>query len=68
MAVPKKKVSRSRRNQRRYSAAYQLDAVTPTTCPFTHAPVRAHTISIKALKDGTYTPKTKKAKSASVTA
>jgi gliding motility-associated-like protein len=30
MAVPKKKVSRSRRNMRRYSAAYQLDPVTWT--------------------------------------
>lgn len=31
MAVPKKKISRSRRNMRRYSSAYQIDPVAYTT-------------------------------------
>ena len=68
MAVPKKKSSRSRRNMRRYSAAYQMDAIAETTCQFTHAPVRTHTVSIKAIKEGLYEPRAKKPKSASVQA
>ncbi len=64
MAVPKKKSSRSRRDMRRYSAAYKLDAVTQTTCPFTHTPARTHTVSMKAIRDGLYTPRVKKAKTA----
>ena len=74
MAVPKKKSSRSRRNQRRYSAAYKLDPISGTTCAFTHEPVRAHTVSMKAIKEGLYNAgaakKTKKAtkKSASANA
>ena len=62
MAVPKKKSSRSRRDMRRYSAAYQLDNPAQTTCPFTHATIRTHTVSIKAIKDGLYEPRAKKAK------
>lgn len=54
MAVPKKKSSRSRRDMRRYSAAYELDPISTTTCKFTQTQVRAHTISMKALKDGSY--------------
>jgi ribosomal protein L32 len=65
MAVPKKKVSRSRRNQRRYSAAYQLDPISETTCAFTQSPVRSHTVSIKAIKEGLYEPRAKTAKSKS---
>ena len=68
MAVPKKKSSRSRRDMRRYSAAYQLDGVTQTTCPFTHTQVRTHTVSLKAIKDGTYQPRAKKAKTATANA
>ncbi len=54
MAVPKKKASRSRRDMRRYSAAYALDPISETTCKFTHTPVRSHTISMKAVKEGLY--------------
>ncbi|MBU6153910.1 MAG: 50S ribosomal protein L32 [Bdellovibrionales bacterium] len=70
MAVPKKKSSRSRRNMRRYSAAYQLDPISETTCQFTHAPVRAHTVSIKAIKEGLFEArkKTTKAKTSSANA
>jgi len=68
MAVPKKKVSRSRRDQRRYSSAYQLDPISQTTCGFTHTPVRSHTVSIKAIKEGLYEPRAKKAKSTNASA
>jgi ribosomal protein L32 len=61
MAVPKKKSSRSRRDMRRYSAAYKMDPVTESTCRFTQNVVRSHTISMKALKDGSYEEPTKKA-------
>lgn len=44
MAVPKKKVSRSRRNMRRFSAAYKLDPVTTVTCPSCSEPKRPHTV------------------------
>ncbi len=54
MAVPKKKSSRSRTGMRRYSAAYKMDPVTATTCAFTHEPVRTHTVSMKAIKEGLY--------------
>jgi ribosomal protein L32 len=65
MAVPKKKTSRSRRDMRRYSSAYKMEAIADTTCAFTHAPVRTHTVSIKAIKEGLYEPRAKKSKSAS---
>lgn len=68
MAVPKKKTSRSRRDQRRYSAAYKLDPISETTCSFTHTPVRSHTVSIKAIKEGLYEPRAKKSKSTSAQA
>lgn len=63
MAVPKKKVSRSRRNMRRYSAAYKMAPVSETTCPFTHGPVRTHTVSMKAIKEGLYDAGARKSKS-----
>lgn len=63
MAVPKKKSSRSRRDMRRYSAAYELDPISASTCKFTQAPVRAHTISMKAVKEGLYEGGKKAAKS-----
>lgn len=54
MAVPKKKSSRSRTGMRRYSAAYKMEAIAGTTCAFTHEPVRTHTVSMKAIKEGLY--------------
>ncbi len=68
MAVPKKKVSRSRRDQRRYSAAYKMDPISETVCAFTGEPARSHTVSMKAIKEGLYEPRAKKAKSTSTSA
>ncbi len=68
MAVPKKKSSRSRRDMRRYSAAYKLEGAAATTCEFTHTPVRTHTVSIKAIKEGLYEKRAKKSKSSSAQA
>jgi len=72
MAVPKKKSSRSRTGMRRYSAAYKMEPIATTTCEFTHNPVRTHTVSIKAIKEGLYdaaaAKKTKKSKSTSARA
>ncbi len=62
MAVPKKKSSRSRRNMRRFSAAYALDTVTKSTDPVSSAPVRAHTVSLKTIRDGLFQPRLKKPK------
>ena len=47
MAVPKKKSSKSRRNMRRFSAAYQLEIITLTTCPTCNDPVRTHRVCNK---------------------
>jgi len=47
MAVPKKKVSRSRRNMRRFSAAYKLEVITTTTCPTCNELVRTHRVCNK---------------------
>jgi large subunit ribosomal protein L32 len=44
MAVPKKKSSKSRRNMRRYSAAYQLDKPTSHHCPNCNELKRPHTV------------------------
>jgi large subunit ribosomal protein L32 len=44
MAVPKKKVSRSRRNMRRFAAGNKLDKPTTTTCPACSEPTRPHRI------------------------
>lgn len=67
MAVPKKKSSRSRTGMRRYSAAYQLDPIAETTCEFTQQPIRSHTVSRKAIKDGLYQPRVKKAEAKTAT-
>lgn len=44
MAVPKKKVSRSRRNMRRFASGNQLDKPTPATCPSCNEPTRPHRV------------------------
>ncbi|MBC7385425.1 MAG: 50S ribosomal protein L32 [Cryobacterium sp.] len=46
MAVPKKKISRSRRNMRRHSCAYQIDPVAYTT-GLDGALVRTHTVTLE---------------------
>ena len=46
MAVPKKKISRSRRNMRRHSCAYQIDPVASTTNS-DGVQVRTHTVTLE---------------------
>lgn len=69
MAVPKKKISRSRRNMRRFAAGNQLDKPTGIVCPITNSVRRPHRISKELLASGRYlevTAKGKKATSAKV--
>lgn len=44
MAVPKKKVSRSRRNMRRFAGGNQLDKPTTVSCPACNEPTRPHRV------------------------
>ena len=44
MATPKKKVSRSRRNMRRFAAGNKLDKPTTITCPSCSEPTRPHRV------------------------
>jgi large subunit ribosomal protein L32 len=44
MAVPKKKVSRSRRNMRRFAGGNRLDKPTVVTCPNCSEPTRPHRV------------------------
>jgi large subunit ribosomal protein L32 len=44
MAVPKKKVSKSRRNMRRFAAGNKLDKTTTVICPSCSEPTRPHRI------------------------
>lgn len=44
MAVPKKKVSRSRRDERRYSSAYRLHAVNHVKCTNCGTPSLPHRV------------------------
>lgn len=44
MATPKKKISRSRRNMRRFAAGNQLDKTTVVTCPSCSEPTRPHRV------------------------
>ena len=64
MAVPKKKVSPSRRNMRRFSAAYQLDPVTVIASPINGDPTRPHTVTIETI--AAYVEAKKKRKAARV--
>lgn len=44
MAVPKKKVSRSRRNMRRFAGGNRLEKTTLVSCPSCNEPTRPHRI------------------------
>lgn len=44
MATPKKKVSRSRRNMRRFAAGNKLEVTTLVTCPSCSEPNRPHRV------------------------
>jgi len=52
MAVPKKKVSKSRRNMRRFAAGNKLDKTTVITCPSCSEPTRPHRICACGFYDG----------------
>jgi ribosomal protein L32 len=60
MAVPKKKVSKSRRNMRRYSAAYQLETPTVVVSHVDQSLVRPHRITKAMLLSGRYLETTAK--------
>jgi ribosomal protein L32 len=51
MATPKKKISRSRRDKRRYSKANQLRPETVATSPFTGEPIRPHRITLETIDE-----------------
>lgn len=48
MATPKKKISRSRRNMRRFSCAYKIEPVEFTTNA-TGTQVRTHTVTLESV-------------------
>jgi ribosomal protein L32 len=53
MATPKKKISRSRRNMRRFSTAYKLEeGFALTACPECGEQIRAHRVCGKCLSKG----------------
>lgn len=69
MAVPKKKISRSRRNMRRFAAGNQLDITQGVVCPITNEFRRPHRITKALIASGRYleaTAKGKKSESKSV--
>ncbi len=49
MATPKKKISKSRRNMRRFSTAYKLDPVTVILSSITGDPNRPHRVTLDKL-------------------
>jgi large subunit ribosomal protein L32 len=64
MATPKKKVSRSRRNMRRFSGGNRLDKPTVVTCPECHEPTRPHRVCACGHYDGKLRMKPKAKRSA----
>ena len=44
MATPKKKISKSRRNMRRFAAGNKLDKTTTVICPSCSEPTRPHRV------------------------
>jgi large subunit ribosomal protein L32 len=62
MAVPKKKVSRSRRNMRRFAGGNRLAKLTPKICAHCSSVIRPHSVcsycghyeQIKILKQSKY--------------
>ena len=62
MATPKKKISKSRRNMRRFSPVYRLDHVELTTSPTSGEVTRPHRVTLATI-DG-YLAEKKRAKSA----
>jgi ribosomal protein L32 len=64
MAVPKKKVSKSRRNMRRYSAAYKMDETAIVISPIDQTLTRPHRVTRAMIANGTYLQSTAKSKKA----
>jgi len=64
MATPKKKISRSRRNQRRFSCAYEIAQV-PFTNGTTGDLVRTHTVTLETVAAYVEAKKARKAAKAS---
>ena len=64
MATPKKKISRSRRNQRRFSCAYEIAPV-PFTTGTSGDLVRTHTVTIDTIAAYVEAKKARKAAKAS---
>ncbi len=52
MATPKKKISRSRRNMRRFAGGNRLEKPTTVTCPSCHEPTRSHRVCACGFYDG----------------
>jgi len=52
MATPKKKVSRSRRNMRRFASGNRMDKPTVTTCPACNEQKRPHRVCGCGMYDG----------------
>lgn len=49
MATPKKKISKSRRNMRRFSAAYRLDTVTTVVSPINGEITIPHRVTLETI-------------------
>lgn len=60
MATPKKKISRSRRNMRRFAAGNQLEKTTIKTCSSCSAPTRPHRVCACGAYNGKTVLATKK--------
>ncbi|MCM2321687.1 MAG: 50S ribosomal protein L32 [Oligoflexia bacterium] len=61
MATPKKKISRSRRNMRRFAAGNALEKTTTTTCPACSDLKRPHRVCACGHYDGKAVLPSKKA-------
>lgn len=51
MSQPKKKVSRGRRDRRRYASNKRMAEPTLTECPVSNEPVRTHRVSMKYVRE-----------------
>ena len=68
MATPKKKVSRSRRNMRRFAAGNKLEVTTTVICAACSEPTRPHRVCKCGFYDGKAIHAAKKSKSAEAVA
>ena len=68
MATPKKKISRSRRNMRRFAAGNQLEKTSVVLCKSCNEPTRPHRVCACGAYDGKAVIAAKKRKSTEVAA